>query len=125
MNSFPIFWQTRLKNTSPFCLLALFGSPTPVSLLIFDHGLSVQAQPSENALILFLNSLPSPQSFLGSTSSGAKWSMRLVSISSAWSPGFSKTSFLSTIWNQLVTQMNIFGKSSPSSLTMDFQLLPP
>ena len=88
----PILRVTSRKNRSPLSTEADFGSPMPVSSLTFDHFRSVHSQPSEKALILCRFSRPAPQCSLGSTRSGLRCSITLVSSSSAWSPGASKIS---------------------------------
>src|SRR5690606_21814829 len=79
-NSFPIFSVTSLKKREPFSLVEYIGFPTPVSSLIWDHCRSAQTQPSEKDLILCFLDAPEPHFSFGSTRSGLRCSIKLVSI---------------------------------------------
>src|SRR5205085_1577922 len=77
----------------PFSAVAAAGLPTPVSSVTCRHFLGAQAHPSRSPATLNRRARPGPASDNGRTSSGATWSMTLVSSSPAWSPKSEKNDF--------------------------------
>ena len=99
--------------TNIFIILALYRYGKPFELSVFLYFGTVIYYVTMNgirqsmvAAILFFFSLPLPASANGSTKCGARCSIRLVSISSAWSPMLLKYNFLLQIRLVLVAYCN-------------------
>lgn len=97
INSEAALLQIALKKRSPFSADANSGLPIQVSLLTLDHCRSAHTHPSENAFILNFLAPPLPHYILERIKSDFRYSIKLVSITSAWSPFSLKNTTLSNI----------------------------